>query len=130
MYKKKTVENSDMPDYQKGLIYKLESSSEDGTPKTFYGATTTTLKKKLAEHRCRHKKGLDPRTAGRVLKYPNVAIVLVEHYPSKTKEHLDSKLYDYIKGDSSCTNRLSLEDYEEIAQEKLRPRVQNNLLDL
>jgi len=87
-----------MVNYQNGKIYKLVC---DETGFTYYGSTTQTLSKRLADHKGRYN--------GCMTKYMiNPKIYLVEDYPCDRKEQLLQRERDFIENNECCNKCLPI----------------------
>lgn len=93
-----------MPDYQQGKIYKLSSPS---THEIYIGSTTSSLKKRLWEHRSdlgsflKGKKNY--RTSFEIIKFEDAIIELIELYPCDSREKLYMREGFFIK-ENDCIN--------------------------
>ena len=91
-------------DYKNGQIYMLEPTCEYEEGDVYYGSTTTTLVKRLYQHRmvqnnCRSKILFEKY--GR----DNVKIVLLCEYPCKNKAELRAKEGEYQR-ENKCVNKI------------------------
>ena len=86
-----------MVSYSNGKIYMLKS---DRTDKVYIGGTTKKLCQRLATHKDMFKKFKDGKikkecSSYDILQYPDVCIVLLENVECKSKDELNSKIYEY-----------------------------------
>ena len=84
--------------YKNAKIYKIVSLNN--TDLTYYGATCSTLTKRLNQHKTKLN------TSARILfEAGNTQIILVENYECKTKEELNAREAFYILN-NPCVNRV------------------------
>lgn len=90
-------------DYKNGKVYMLEPICEYDEGDVYYGSTTTTLVKRLSEHR-----KLSNSTTSKYLieKYgrDNIKIVLMENYPCSSKDELKAVEAKYQR-QNKCVNK-------------------------
>jgi hypothetical protein len=113
-------------DYQNGKIYKLVSNVSD---KVYYGSTTTTLVKRLYNHKvkynlCKSKAIIDE---------DDYSMVLVEAYPCDNKMELHKRERYYIEN-NECVNKniptrnkaeYRLDNIEKIIEREKQYRLDN-----
>lgn len=83
-----------MPKYENGRIYKIVS---DCTDKVYVGSTVVSLSKRFSSHNAATERGYNKCLSKDVISSGNATIVLIEHYPCKSKEELHSREYYHIK---------------------------------
>ena len=87
-----------MPDYQNSKIYRLWC---DETDKIYIGSTTLKLCNRLAHHKSSHN-SCRSKTLFEISN--NVKIELIENYPCNSKEELNKKEGEHIRG-MDCVNK-------------------------
>jgi predicted GIY-YIG superfamily endonuclease len=85
-----------MADYANGKIYKIVG--DDGS--TYYGSTTTSLKRRLGRHR--YNKGTTAHQ--KIISQMDWNMILVENYPCESKKELLDREATYIR-ENPCVNR-------------------------
>ena len=114
-----------MSTYHTGKIYAIKCNETDDV---YIGSTVLSLNGRLSRHKCamenytkgkhRHMSSFD------IIKYDSAYIELLEAYPCNSKEELERKEGEYIRG-MECVNkniagRTSREKYEEKKEEILQ----------
>ena len=89
-----------MPDYQKGMIYKLWSPQAE-EHEIYIGSTCNDLRFRKWEHKSKGN-----RCSSKILfeKYDDVRIELIEDYPCNNKAELNKKEGEYIR-ENNCLNK-------------------------
>jgi len=90
-------------DYKNGKIYMLEPTCEYDEGDVYYGHTTSTLVKRLSEHKCKS----NPTSSKYLIeKYgrDNIKIVLMELYPCSCKDELKAVEAKYQR-ENKCVNK-------------------------
>lgn len=87
-----------MPNYQLGKIYSIKSPN---TNKVYIGSSTVSLEKRFAQHKlqnnsCTSKEIIDARDS---------YIELLENYPCQSREELNRREGEIIRGTVNCINR-------------------------
>jgi len=92
-------------DYKNGKIYTLRSHQTD---KIYIGGTTTSLHKRLYNHKktyeCWNRGKHAYLTSVEILKYPDVYIELLEEFPCDNKLQLNTREGEYIRT-MDCVNK-------------------------
>jgi hypothetical protein len=95
----------EMPDYQKGKIYKVVSNTVEGT---YYGSTADELWSRFGKHKKDYnqwKKGKYPYvTSFKLIEAGDAEIILVEKYPCNDKIELKARERWYIEN-NECVNK-------------------------
>tara|TARA_R110000803_G_C11759441_1_gene293712 strand:- start:21 stop:509 length:489 start_codon:yes stop_codon:yes gene_type:complete len=92
-----------MPDYQKGKIYKIYSVSNEEL--VYYGSTTKTLSRRLANHIYDYNCGRGCNTSCKIIFDANdYKMELIENYSCANKQQLTKKEGEYIKN-NVCVNK-------------------------
>ena len=90
-------------DYANGKIYMIEPTCEYDEGDVYYGHTTSTLVKRLSEHKCKS----NPTSSKYLIeKYgrDNIKIVLMELYPCSCKDELKAVEAKYQR-ENKCVNK-------------------------
>ena len=90
-------------DYKNGKIYMLEPTCEYDEGDVYYGSTTSTLVKRLSQHKqpsCKLTSKILMEKYGR----DNIKIVLMELYPCSCKDELKSVEAKYQR-ENKCVNK-------------------------
>ena len=94
-----------MPNYQNGKIYSLRSHQTDDI---YIGSTTLSLSLRKAGHRNHYKRHLDGEyhfvTSFNITKFDDCYIELIENYPCNTRNELDKREGELIRG-MDCVNK-------------------------
>lgn len=95
-----------MTDYKKGKIYAIKSKE---TEEVYIGSTCATLKKRMSSHISNYKRSLlgvkfRDSNSGKILKYADAYIELIEEYSCETKRELLDKEGEIIKNTPNCVN--------------------------
>jgi hypothetical protein len=90
-------------DYANGKIYMLEPTCEYDEGDVYYGHTTSTLVKRLSEHKSKSNKNSSKYL---IEKYgrDNIKIVLMELYPCSCKDELKAVEAKYQR-ENKCVNK-------------------------
>lgn len=96
----------EMPNYQNGKIYKIESLIGG---LVYVGSTTRALSERLGDHVRKHKQFMAGKAVGctsfEVLNFPDYKILLVESCPCDTKEQLHTREAEHIRN-IECVNKV------------------------
>jgi hypothetical protein len=112
-----------MPDYSKSKIYQIISPSEPSI--VYYGSTTTSLVRRMAQHKCEFARNKRWCSSFEVFKNGDALILLVEEFECKTREELNKKEGEYILN-NNCVNKqiagLTPSRYYELNKEKIKAK--------
>lgn len=100
-----------MVNYQNGKIYKIVSRNCD---EIYVGSTTQPLSKRLHQHIRDHQTDNIYVSSSEVIKHGRYEILLVEHYPCRSREELTAREGFYIE-ELNCVNKnapATLEDFK------------------
>merc|ERR1711966_23391 len=95
-----------MTDYKEGKIYAIKSKE---TEEVYIGSTCSTLKKRMSSHKADYKRKLKGgkfrgTTSGKILKYADAYIELIEECSCETKRELLDREGEVIKNTPNCVN--------------------------
>jgi hypothetical protein len=109
-------------DYKNGKIYRMVLDCEDGTSQEYIGSTTSTLVKRLSNHKAGFKQWKDGK-GGFIASYDlfmqgDTIIVLIENYPCSCKNELERREREMIEtrrrdGFDVVNKNLPAQTYEE-----------------
>ena len=85
-------------DYANGLIYAIRSHLTD---QIYIGSTTTSLAKRLYQHKTANK----PCTSAEIIKYGDAYIELIENFPCQNKQELNRREGQHIRNTENCVNK-------------------------
>lgn len=92
--------------YQRGQIYCIRSHQH---PLPYYGSTTTTLCKRLWQHKNNYKSFLNEKgdyiTSFEIIKYDDAYIELVLNFPCNSKKELNRREGQIIRN-NECVNKF------------------------
>ena len=95
-----------MVDYSKGKIYKIVCNK---TGKIYIGSTTTTLSRRLTQHKLSYRRYLNKKysfnTSFEIIENENFDIVLIEYVNCSDKNELHQRERYYIEN-TNCVNKL------------------------
>jgi hypothetical protein len=115
-----------MTDYKNGKIYKITSTE---TEDVYIGSTCSALLKRMSSHKSNHKRQLlgvkfRDSCSGKILKYDNAIIELIELCSCGTKKELLDREGEIIKNTPNCINTQiqgrTMTEYREDNKEKLK----------
>jgi hypothetical protein len=90
-------------DYSNGKIYTIRSYQTD---KYYIGSTTTSLAKRLSDHKSKYKSGRMDISSVEIVKYEDAYIELLEDYPCCSKNDLNKREGQLIRQyKNECVNR-------------------------
>ena len=95
-----------MTDYKNGKIYAIKSNE---TEEIYIGSTCATLKTRFSSHKSNYKRSLlgvkfRDSCSGKILKYADAYIELIENFPCETRQELLDREGLKIKYISNCVN--------------------------
>lgn len=110
-----------MPDYSKGLIYRIVCNE---TGEQYIGSTTQTLTKRLSQH----KKDIsrNPCSSTQIINRGNYAIVLIEECPCENKNQLERRERYFIETIECVNMKKPAQTKEELREHKREYREINN----
>ena len=97
-----------MPNYQNGKIYKIVSPSNPDMP-PYFGSTTMLLCNRMKSHR--NPKSLCKSKS--LIGCGDAIIVLIENYPSSSREELSKKEAEYILNNDCCNKYIPARTHKE-----------------
>jgi hypothetical protein len=105
-------------DYANGKIYMLEPICEYEEGDVYYGSTTSTLVKRLSQHKCLSNTA---KSKYLVEKYgrDNIKIVLMENYPCNSKDELKAVEAKYQRGNKCVNTRIEGRTKKEYRQDNI-----------
>jgi hypothetical protein len=115
-----------MPDYQNGKIYKIV---DQVTNECYIGSTTLALSQRLAQHGSAYKCWLNGNTnfvtSFKIIEQGNYDIVLIELFPSDSKEELYARESHYSQI-IPCVNKIKNQGLINVLGAKLYCKQYNN----
>lgn len=119
-----------MPDYQKGKIYKIISSSHPEL--RYYGSTCGSLNKRFTLHKYDYINNPGNCSSAEILKYGDAKIKLLEDYPCNSLSDLTLRENKYIKK-YKCVNKYfanrSKKEYYKDNIDKLKNKAKDYYYD-
>ena len=126
-------------DYKNGKIYKITSVD---TEDVYVGSTCSTLSKRLSSHISNHKRQLlgvkfRDSCSGKILKYDNAIIELIENCSCSTKRELLDREGEIIKNTPNCVNtqiqgrtmaQYRIDNADKLKQQSADYRTKNKVL--
>jgi hypothetical protein len=115
-----------MTDYKNGKIYVIKTKE---TEEVYIGSTCECLKSRFSKHKSCYKRSLlgvkfRDTTSGKILKYADAFIELIENFPCNTKKELLDREGHFIRSTPSCVNTQiqgrTMKEYREDNDEKLK----------
>lgn len=115
-----------MTDYKNGKIYVIKSKE---TEEVYIGSTCANLMKRFSSHNSDYKRsilGVKFRNScsGKILKYADAFIELIENFPCDTKKELLDREGHFIRTTPNCINTQiqgrTMKEYREDNDEKLK----------
>jgi len=115
-----------MPDYSNGKIYAIKSNE---TVNVYIGSTCDALKKRFSSHMSNYKRSLlgvkfRDSCSGKILKFTDARIELIENFPCETKRGLLDREGEIIRNTPNCVNTQiqgrTMEQYREDNADKLK----------
>lgn len=108
-------------DYANGKIYTIRSFQTD---KYYIGSTTSTLTKRLSEHKAKYKQGRTDCTSAEIIQYGDAYIELLEDFPCFKRNQLCKREGYFIREhkdncvNKAITGRTKKEYYEDNKEQR------------
>ena len=119
----KIILKTTMPDYQKGMIYKIVNNQND---KIYFGSTIQPLHKRLYHHKTKHNECMSRKLE---VDLKDCKIILVEKYACNSKYELEKRERYYIEN-FECVNKniptRSIEEWRQDNRNKIKQYYQKN----